>query len=290
MKKSAKTLVTFLSAVSLFGSIFWEGVYYIEGLSYLYHSQDVVKSVYIFFAVAIAVLALFSFVAAMLFKGKKVVRAISAVILTVLVPIGFLASFVGMASVGILGSNGCSYTEDIANYGKYDEGYSFSHFPDKITEDMTVVDFSYFYKYFDRNQVDAYLEIKLDDRETMDKYLNEAISTFSEKGYLSYQNPYDSAYTDIVEDDWVIYSGETGYLASSVVFGGDEDYKYVDMEYSSVTYSYDELIIIYNHTSIGSDIETGDKPDEGAYYPKYLKSFGVEWNPKNNFSYECVGK
>ena len=290
MKKPTKILLTVLSAAFVISSIFWEGVYYIEGLSHLYYSQNVVKSVYKFLAVAAVILALFSLVAVMLFKGKKVVRVISAVILAVLIPAGFLASFVGMASVGILGSNGCSYTEDIANYGKYDEDYSFDHFPDKISPDMTVVDFSYYYKYVDINHIDVYLEVEFDDKETMDKYLNEAINSFSETGYLSYQNPYNPGYTDIVEDDWVLHSSETDFCASYINFDGDEEYKCVGMEYSSVTYSYDELTVIYNHTSIGSDIEVGDNPDEGEYYPKYLKRFGVEWNPKNNFSYECAEK
>ena len=50
------------------------------------------------------------------------------------------------------------------------------------------------------------------------------------------------------------------------------------MRHSAVTYSYDELTVIYNYTRVGSDLAVGDDPDMGEYYPKYLKRFNVEWD------------
>ena len=78
-------------------------------------------------------------------------------------------------------------------------------------------------------------------------------------------------------------------LQTEVEMGADpedrEEYKYVNMIYRSISYSYEELTIIYNYTDIGDDIEIGHDPDYGKFYPKYLEKFGVQHDPKNNFEY-----
>ncbi len=285
MNKNAKIVLSVISLLSFLCLVFWVGLYFCGGPSYyLYDGQRVVKDIFVVFAIIALVLIIYSVLIVFLFKGKKAVRVISAVVLVLLIPISLFSSFIWMIGAGLFGPNGCSYTEDIANYGKYDKEFNTSHFPEEITKDMTIVNYSYFYKYVDVDQTDIYLEVQFDNKKTMDKYLTTAKNAFSEKGFLTYENPYNSEYTDIVENRWVLHSSE-GSFASTIEFDGDEDYKYVEMNYYSITYSYDELTVIYNYTSIGSDIEVGNNPDKGEYYPKFLERFGVEWGSDNEFKY-----
>ncbi len=281
MKKNRKIAIAVLSLLSFLSLAFWGAINFCDGLSYLYTNQEVLNDIYIFFAVVALVLALYAAIIVAMFKGKKVIRTVCTFLLIVFIPVFLYSSFILSLSISILGPNGCSYTKDIVNYGKYDKDFNTLYFPDAITDDMTVVDFVYFYKYVDTDQVDIYLEVKFDNKETMDKYLTVGKNSFSKKGFITYQNPYDPQYTDIVENRWGMYSD--GSLASTVHFGGDKDYKYVDMTYYSITYSYDELTIIYNLTSIGNDIEIGNKPNDAEYYPKFLQRFGVNWSSDNNF-------
>lgn len=277
MKKVGKIILTVLSILSFLCIAFVCAVYYVGGLSHLYYSQAVVNTVYIFCAVAILVLAVLILMIVTMFRSQTILRHICTVLLIAFIPLALFGSQLGIAISMIIGPNGCSYTEDIANYGKYDYEYHPTYFPDAITADMTVVKYAYFYKYLDTDQIDIYLEVKFRDQETMDKYLAEAKDAFSEDGVITYQNPYDPNYTDIIRKD---------RLLSSIYFSRDNDYKYVNMRQYSITYSYEELTIIYNYTSIGSDIEVGNDPDRGEYYPKYLERFGVEWDWANNFRYE----
>ena len=290
MKKIGKILLVIISLLSLFGLLFWVINIYVGGLGYLYHSENVKRCAELSLLGVIPTLAIFVAVAILSFNRRKVISVISSVLLAVSIPVTLYASLGAMFSVVILGPNGCSYTENIENYGNYDESaYVYdAHFPEEITEDMVVVDFVYFYKYVDINQTDLYLEVRFKDAETMEKYINEAIESFGDKGVVTYQNPFDSSYTDIAKKSWSVYSSKNGYLINSVEFMGDEDYRYVDMHYTSVSYSYEELTVIYNHTSIGSDIEVGENKDIGEYYPKLLERFGVEWDPKNDFLYRYV--
>ena len=288
IKKAGKILLTVISVLSFICLAFWGCVYYFGGLSYLYYGSGVVIDICIFVAVAILIFALLIAGIVMMFRSKKIIRIICAILIVIFIPVAFYFSYAGMLISFLFGSNGCSYTEDINNYGKYDREYNFSYFPESVTDDMTVVNFSYYHKYIDVYQDDIYLEVTFENREIMDEYLTTAKNSFSEKGYLTYQNPYNQQYTDIVENDKHTYSDKTVCHGASINFRGDEDYRYVDMWYKSITYSYDELTIIYNYTSIGSDIEVGNNPDEGEYYPKYLERFGVEWNEENSFNYEYV--
>lgn len=283
VKKSDKIALVVLSCIPFVVALFLFFSYYLDGIGYMYHRQDVVDA-FCWACVIIALsLALFITVVVFMFKGKRGVKIACAILLIISIPVSVCASLAGFVCCFL--GNGCSYTEDIANYGKYDRENPIAYFPQSITEDMTVVDFSYFYKYLDIDQTDIYLEVKFSDKDTMEKYLNTAKAAFSEKGFIEYENPYNSKYTDIVENDWVLYSN--GYYASRIEFDGDADYKYVDMKYYSVSYSYDELTVIYNYTSIGSDIECGNNPDNGEYYPRFLTRFNVEWNKANNFAQKC---
>ncbi|MBQ4510145.1 MAG: hypothetical protein II984_05430 [Clostridia bacterium] len=286
MKNQGKIILTVFAALSFLCVIFWKGVYYVGGLSHLYYSKDVLNSVYYYIAISIFAIAIFTTLVILMFKSKGTLKIICISLLIVIMLASMVISFFEMLVVSLLGSNGCSYTENIDNYGKYD-GYEVSYFPKTITDDMTVIKFSYYYKYVDIDQVDIYLEVKFKDKETMDLYLSEATSKLNDGNVIKYQSPYNSKYTDIISNRSVRYGSE-GDLASYIKFDGDDDYKYVEMGYNSISYSYDELVIIYNYTFIGSDIMVGNNPDKGEYYPKYLERFGVEWNPNNDFMYKYI--
>ena len=285
VKRSDKIALVVLSSILFVGAAFWFFIYYLGVFDYMYHSQDGVNLFYRACVIIAISLALFVSVIVLMFKGKRGIKIACAILLIISIPISAYVGLLGMA-VNVLGTNGCSYTKDISNYGKYDRENSIAYFPGSITEDMTVIDFSYFYTYIDTYQTDIYLEVKFSDKDTMEKYLNTAKSAFSEKGFIEYENPYNSKYTDIVENDWVIYS-DGGYRASTIEFDGNMDYKCVDMTYYSVSYSYDELTVIYNYTDIGSDIECGNNPDNGEYYPRFLTRFNIEWDKANNFFQKC---
>ncbi|MBQ8146945.1 MAG: hypothetical protein IJ039_09195 [Clostridia bacterium] len=275
--KICKILLAILSCISFLGVAFFTFIYFYDGFDYMYYSQGVVSAIFLACVIIALSLALLVLVIVLMFKGKIGVRITCTMILIFFIPVSMVAGFLGLA-VNYFGPYGCSYTEDIANYGNYDYKFSTDYFPQSITEEMTVVDFSYFYKYVDTFQTDIYLEIKFSDRETMEKYLNTAKGAFSENGFLEYQNPYDSKYTDIIENQYQ-YGANSAYIE----FTEDENYKNVEMHYYSVTYSYEELIIIYNYTGVGSDLEYGNAPEKGEYYPHYLTRFNVEFDPSNSF-------
>ena len=278
-----KIALVILSSIPFVGALCLFFSYYLDGIGYMYHRQDAVDAFCWACVIIALLLALFISVIVFMFKGKRGVKATCAILLIISIPVSVCASLAGF--VCSFFGNGCSYTDDIANYGKYDRENPIAYFPQSITKDMTVIDFSYFYRYIDTHQTDIYLEVKFSDRITMEKYLNTAKAAFSQKGFIEYKNPYNSKYTDIVENNSVKYSD--GYCASSIEFDGDADYKYVEMTYYSVSYSYDELTVIYNYTDIGSDIKCGNYPDNGEYYPRFLARFNVEWSKANNFFQKC---
>ena len=287
MKKTGKTILSSFSVFSFLCIVFWWAIYFLDGLSYLYYNQEVVKHIFVFFAVIILVLIFLIAIIMLMYKSKKAIRIICSILLIIFIPVSLYGALIGMLVTGVITTNGCSYTEDIANYGKYDHDFEASHFPETITSDMNVVNYRYFYKYSNTDQIDIFLEVKFENKETMERYLTIAKMALSDNGVLTYQNPYNSKYTDIVENRDILLNNE-GKYASFIEFNGDDDFKYVYMIYNSITYSYDELTILYNHTSIGSDIEMGNSPNNGEYYPKFLEHFGVEWSQKNNFKYEYL--
>lgn len=287
MKKTGKIILTILSLCSFLWLAFWITAYYINGLSYLYYTRNVVVAICVCCAVLLLVLALIVAIIVIMFKSKETMRVISVILLIVLIPVSFFSSLLPMAITFFEDPYGCSYTEDIANYGKYDRSAPL-YFPKRITQDMTVVDFTYYYKFttdrlFDiTHTTDIYLEVEFDDKETMKKYLTEAKKAFSE-GSLEYRNPYNANYVDVIRRS-KLYSGEWRADHNYVSFGDDKGYRYVNIDYCSITYSYEELTIIYNYTYIGPETEIGNRPDKGEYYPKILERFGVEWNKDSKFS------
>ncbi len=195
---------------------------------------------------------------------------LSAILVIAYVFALFYAGWMSTAVYIILGPQGHSYTEDIANYGVYDFEYSPKHFPESIDDDMEVIKYSYFHKYSDASQTDIYLEVKFDSEEDFNYHLNKAIETFGEDGVNTFENPYDPSYTDVINSKW---------SAGIQMVQSSDAYSYVDMFYYSISYSKDELIIIYNHTRVGSDLEVS------YYYPAYLRRFNVEFDPENDFEY-----
>ena len=263
----------FISAVVVLGDKFY---IYPQGISVELIVYWVIAAILLF---AIMVLLL-------IYYWKTIFHGFGHQILSFLLVIIYFimlseAGWLSISAYALMGPQGHSYTEDIENYGAYDYSYSPAHFPKAITEDMEVIKYSYFYKCTDIQQTDIYLEVRFDSKEKFDLYLNEAIEAFGENGVYTYENPYDSSFTDVIEKDWQIWtsSNDTGY-AAFIEMATDDTYKYVDMVYRSVSYSQDELIIIYNLTDIGRDSEVS------YYYHAYLKRFGVEFDAKNNFVYE----
>ena len=278
MKLAGKIILTILSVLSFLIFAFFVFSYFFSGLGYLYYSQNVVNRVYIFLAIALLALIVLIAMIVMMFKGKKWIRIICTILLVLFIPAALFGSWKAFCYSISLGPNGCSYTEDPANYGKYDEDvYAPSYFPDTVTEDMTVVKFAYFYKITDLallndlddlGQTDIYLEVRFENAEILDQYLAKAKDALCADGTVAYENPYDPQYTN------VIGKTETNYIS----YGKDDDYKYVKMEFRSVTYSYEDLTIIYNFTSLDNDIMVGHDPDDAEYYPQFLQRFGVEWD------------
>ncbi len=265
-----KILIVVIGALSFLWLFLALANYYIGGLSYVHYTAAVVLRVCLFIGISLLVLAALIIAMKLIFKGKQPLQAICMILIPVFA--GF-ALYVGSTTVllaSFLGPYGCSYTQNIADYGTYDDPFDLPHFPKQITEDMTVVEFAYYHKYLDRDQTDIYLEVKFDDKETMGKYLSEAKKAFSGIGLVEYKNPYNELYTDVIGR----------HRHSYVAF----DYPCVNIYYSSITYSYEELTIIYNETDIGDDIILGSNPEKGEYYPKLLERFDVLWDRKNNFS------
>ena len=151
LSTTGKIVLTVLSVISFFCLSFIVGLYYLGGLSHLYYSRGVVIGVCIFFAVALLVLIALVAIIVLMFKNKHVIISIvCALLLIAFIPVALFGSFRELIRIIIIDTYGCSYTEDIANYGKYDDGQSNpDYFPESITEDMTVVKFVYYYKYVD---------------------------------------------------------------------------------------------------------------------------------------------
>ena len=146
MEKNTKITLSVVSLAFYLGFILFVSTYFFDSLSYLYHSQDVVKDLLAFLPIAILPIGVYILVIVMLFKGKKIIQTICTGLLIAFIPICLLGAFLAMVILTVSGPNGCSYTEDIANYGRYDGDIDTFYFPEEITDEMTVVDFSYFYK------------------------------------------------------------------------------------------------------------------------------------------------
>ena len=258
-----------------------------DGLLYLYHSQNVVNVFILFLVCAFLTLLLLIGLNILMYRGKKVLQIISGIFIGLFIPVAFFAAFVTMLAGIVVGPYGCSYTEDIANYGVYDKWISVpNYFPETITDEMTVVDYCYYYKYSDATQYDIYLEVKFDSKEAMERQLEKAKSA-ANHGCGTAPNPYAPGYTDMFQK----YRWREGYEYGGYVrFGGREDYKYVDANYNAVIYNYEELTIIFNATQLGSDIEMDNDPDMGAYTPKFMERFDLQWDPTSNVSPKIISE
>ena len=166
--KICKILLAVLSCISFLGVAFFTFIYFYDGLDYMYYSQGVVNAVIIACVIIALSLVVLVFIIVLMFNGNIGARITCSMLLIFFIPVSIVASFLGSA-INYLGPYGCSYTEDIGNYGNYDFKISNDYFPESITEEMTVVDFSYFYKYLDTYQMDIYLEVKFSDKRTMEK-------------------------------------------------------------------------------------------------------------------------
>ncbi len=282
-KNPVYIILTVIAGLSFLSYAFMSGLYYLDGLSYYKYVQwDTIQTAIIWAAVSIVILLIVIALGVFLFSSSDKIRRYKpfVAIFTVLIAcVLSFAAFIHMAAL-VLGTTGYSYTEDINNYGKYDEVVKTpTYFPTEITDDMQVIDFCYYYRYFDIGQTDIYLEVKFKDEETMTRYLEDAKTSLGDK-IQTYQNPFDPSYTDCVKDNCsVLSSGEQFSVVIEFCQSDTSDYKYTEVSYNVVTYSYEDLTIIYNRTGIGSDIEIKE------HYPKIFKRFNVEHNEKNNFSY-----
>lgn len=185
------SLLTFLIASSVFAE------YYIDALGYRFCSIWVIVDACIFIVVFLALLAAVIYPIVKVIKNTLDDSHDITLSLLLAIPIVSIFAFVaGFLMVFVNGSNGCSYTEDINNYGQYEIGESeIAYFPEKITDDMTVVRYSYYAKHIGGSNYDIYLEVRFDDIEVMERYLDEARASFSHNGYVEYTNPYDPTYT-----------------------------------------------------------------------------------------------
>ena len=284
MKIFLKILLALISIFAFLLSSFFIVMYFIGGCSYLYYDQSVRDQANLAVIIAVLLFLLLLTVIVIMFKSKKAAEVIFTLLLILFLQAAYYAFIAGLALTIIFRVNGCSYTEDIANYGKYDEDFSVQHFPKEITDDMTVVDFVYYHKYLDTWNTDIYLEVKFANEETMTEYLDWAKDSFSERDVLEYTNPYDENYTDVIAWDKYSYSDEWYIDYSDIRFGEYGDYKFVYIDYECISYSYKELTIIYTYTEITDNIEIGNDYNKGYYYPKILERFGVPWDQNKNFN------
>lgn len=278
-----------LTLMSLFAfafAFFFSAIVVLGEEFYLYPQGISVELIVYWVIAAIVLFAIM--VLLLIYYWRTIFHGFGRQILSAFLVIAYIVMllFAGLLSHAIymlLGQQGHSYTEDIKNYGIYDFESSPKHFPESIDDDMEVIKYSYFYKYADAHHKDIYLEVKFDSKEKFDLHLSEAIKAFGEDGVYTYENPYDSSFTDVIEKDcarWIPRNDIRHAAFIEMKTSDFSDYSYVDMIYRSVSYSTDELIIIYNLTEVWSDLEIS------YYYPAYLKRFGVEFDAKNNFVYE----
>lgn len=274
MGKKVAYVLSGISVLTFLCAAFFSGIYFLEYLTfYDLYSPETVRDSVIWAAVLVVSLALLvSLIVFACRTNKKIVPSVLLLLFSIV--FSFSALFSLLASS--FDPNGCSYTEDIAHYENH--GGEISYFPDEISDDMEVVDYCYWYKYSDCSHGETYLEVKFENRQIMEEHIREAIEGFGENGIKTYKNPYNPSYTDIIGNNNRLLSSE-GSLAGFIAFktSDDTDHRYIDASYNAVTYSYDELTVIYISLFIGSDIGIEE------YYPKYLRRFGIEHNMDNTF-------
>lgn len=273
MKKIVIALLASLSAIlfilfALLSLQFHFGyLYYYE----FYTTDSVVASI-----VWVAILLVISILFLLVFRfACKTGKAALLVILTVV----FAGLSVYSLGACAFGYNGCDYTEDIANYERF--GSNIGYFPEEITDDFEVVDYSYYHTSVDTDHTEIYLEVRFDNRDVMEQYLTSSISAFDKYGVQEYQNPFNPTYTDVIADTIVMERGSRETFSAYIDCDAYQKHRYVDANYRAISYSYEDLSIIYVYLYMGSDVSIEH------YYPKYLRRFDVEWNSDIDFYVKC---
>ena len=283
-------LSVFCVVLVLLASIF-AFIYALSGLTYMYFPKQTSIDICLAIIVSVLSLAVISFLGVMMFVPRKgrIFNSICAAVLIIATCVGGCFSAYGIYYMKTDGmSSGCSYTEDVENYGKYDGEISTDHFPNVISRDMRVVKYAYYFKHTGNVQLELYLEVKFDDFQTMYEYVQARRNKFIYNGSIysiEYTNPYNPEYTDLIYSNWLEQTKSKEKVTNNIKFGND-GYRYVEMEYAAVSYSYSELTMIYSYVNIGKDIELGDKLARDQYYPAILNRFNVEWDTENNFIYK----
>ena len=237
---------------------------------YEFYTMDSVVASIVWTALLIIISIFFVLLLRFVCKTKKL-----AVLVALIVVFAYLSVYSFFACA--FGYNGCDYTEDIANYDRF--GANVKYFPEEINDDFEVVDYSYYHTLCDTDHTEIYLEVRFDNREMMEEYLSSAIFALgSSSGVQEYQNPFCSTYTDVVADRGAMMRLGSGEAFSAYIdCDSYQKHRYVQANYDAISYSYEDLSIIYVHLDIGSDISIDH------YYPKYLRRFDVEWNSDIEF-------
>lgn len=278
MIKTLKIILTIISSLVFIGLVFFTAIYYIDGLFYIQYSK---KSI-IYALLSILILSILTFLFILLiikmFKSKHTKKC--TCLLIILTPFFFYLMIIRLFILMFGGSYGCSYTENIKNYKIVDYDVTIpSYFPENITDDMTVIKYAYYHKQIETCNTDLYLEVKFNDLSTMENYLSIAKQINNEE-LIEYQNPYNDKYTDIFKGKY--YSTDDSELCNNYVIFNPSGSLLIN--YESISYSYEELTIIYNYTkTYTDDIYVGDHKEKGEYYPKFLERFNVEPTNENEF-------
>ncbi len=273
MKKILIVLLALLSSIIfiLFALLslkfHFDYLYYYE----FYTTDSVVASI-VWVAILIVISILFVLLLRFACKTEKTVASI-ALLVALIIGFAYLSTYSFFALA--FGYNGCDYTEDIANYDRF--GANLKYFPEEITDDFEVVDYSYYHTLLDTDHTEIYLEVRFDNLEVMEKYLLSAITAFDTYGVQEYQNPFNPTYTDIVADTIAMQRGSGETFSAYIDCDSYQKHRYTEAYYRAISYSYEELSIIYVYLDMGSDISIDH------YYPKYLRRFDVEWNSDIDF-------
>ena len=269
MKKILIVLLSLLSAI-IFILFALLSLHFHFGYLYYYefYTMDSVVASIVWVAILLFISILFVLFLRFAYRTEKIALPVTLIIL-----FAYLSAY-SFASCAF-GYNGCDYTEDIANYDRF--GANLKYFPEKLTDDFEVVDYSYYHTLLDTDHTEIYLEVRFDNREVMEKYISSAHSAFGTCGVQEYQNPFNPTYTDIVADTIAMKRGSGETFSAYINFGFYKKHRYVEANYSAISYSYEDLSIIYVYLDMGSDISIDH------YYPKYLRRFDVEWNSDIDF-------
>ncbi len=260
-----KMLLTVFLCINFFFVALFSGYYYCRWVGvYDYVNDGAVIGTIIWAVVILVSLAILIVLLVFLHRKTekhKALQMLNLDILMLLLPISAFTAiyFLAMSAFGDI--VGYSYTENVEHYQEIiapEENAIYTHFPDINDEDMEVVNFSHFFKVTDHGRYDVFLEVRFDDRETMERYVSQAISALGERYGKTYQNPYDPSYTDSVKEEYDIH---WDYCLDNT------DYD-IDAYYQGISYSYDDMTVLYVYT----DIE-GISAEE--YLPKYLQYFKI---------------